>query len=197
MPDRTFDCSVVASNLVALLGDNWEVVQDPTHGGHYSAIRNKVNGVEFSLSGQHHDNKIHIGPRMMHHWRIGGSFPTLYENTKEVSRPTIKMSPDKSVEKMVQDFSKRILDEGTKFFLAMEQLVKNSNAAEVRRVESRKEFAKLLGIAWSEYFKEHNLTGTVNGTHVSANPCSNDKVELTLSYLTQEKALKIMEILNG
>jgi len=189
--ERTFNCQVVATQFVASLGNDWEVVNCPPHGDHYSAIRNKETGVEFSLSGQHHDNKIHIAPRMIEAWRQKcGMWPQVD------NRPTIKMGPEKSTEKKVEDFKRRILEEGTKWFLAAEAWVARHISAEARRVDSRKKFADLLNIQWSDRMKDSEIKAHINGVSVSADPIG-DKTSLTLSYLDAAQVAKVMEILKG
>lgn len=191
MPDRTFNCQIVATELVNALGSDWEVVADSTHGEHYAAIRNKETEVEFGLSGQYHDNKIHIAPRMIESWRQkGGVWPSV------PNRPTIKMGPEKSTEKKVDDFKRRILEEGTTWFLATKKFAEDSQSREMRRVNDRKKFADLLNVEWNKRMEDSEIQTRINGVSVSADPVG-DKTSLTLSYLDAAQVAKVMEILKG
>lgn len=186
---------IVATNLVSALGANWELLPNRDN-DNYQAFRSTVTGAQFYASTQKSDGKVRVGVSIPNEWHRDGSWPTVYNAKGDaVARPVIKMSPDKSPDKLAADFLKRLELDGTDFYLKSQEALENSQNAAKNRLDNRKKIAKALGADWTPYFAEHNITTTVKKVHVAANVSASNSVELTLSYLTVEQAQNVIALL--
>lgn len=185
-----------ATALVSALGADWELMPNQDN-DNYQAFKNKKTGAEFFMSTQKCDGKVKAGVHIPNEWYRNGSWPTVRdERGNSVERPSIKMNPDKSADKMADDFRKRLELDGIFFFLASKAALNAEENAAKNRLDNRKNIAKALGAEWTPYFAEHDITTTVNKVHVSANVTVSNNVELTLSYLTVEQAQTVIALLS-
>jgi hypothetical protein len=168
----------------------------------YAIFKHVKSGTLFYASTQDSDGKVKLSVHLPQEWHHGGSggMPEVQIGGKRVARPSIKMNPDKSIEKVVVDFRGRLLSDGVDWFLKCKERHELNQSNKNRTFENKQAIAKACGTIINEKHRKEDASSRiilgVNGEFLTFD-VSDHGASVEIPRMSIEKVVKLIELLKG